>query len=239
VTRIKGTYGIDAPYVPIAFGVLALVAFVLAALTTANGGWFGWFVVGLFFLVQGVIYVHTTFRGKFVIWSRLLDRLDPDGGATTLDVGCGRGMVLITTALRLTDGRATGIDLWRSRDQSGNGPARTQANADENGVGDRIGIETADMTALPMADATFDLVTANVALQNLKNRELRRTAIGEMFRVAKPGAPIVIVDIQYTQEYRDDLVELGAQSVAIRNLGLDGWYGNPFFASKLVSARKP
>jgi len=238
VSRIKGSYGVDAPYVPIAFGVLAAIAFVLAALTTSNGGWLGWVVVALFFLVQGVIYLHTTCRGKFVIWSRVLDRMKLEGDETTLDVGCGRGMVLVSTALRLPNGRAEGIDRWRNRDQSGNDPERTRENAVANGVAGRIKIETADMTSLPMADSTFDLVTANVALQNVKDRELRRTAIAEMFRVAKPGAAILIVDIQHTQEYRDDLTALGAQSVAIRTLGIDGWFGNPLFACKLVSARK-
>ncbi len=238
VSRIKGSYGVDAPSVPIAFGMLAAVAFVLAALTASNGGWAGWVVVALFFLVQGVIHLHTTCRGKFVIWSRVLDRMKLEGDETTLDVRCGSGMVLVSTALRLPNGRAEGIDRWRSRDQSGNDPKRSRENAAVNGVADRVGIGTADMTSLPMADATFDLVTANLVLRNMKDRELRRTAIAEMFRVAKPGAAILIVDIQYTQNCRDDLTALGAQSVAIRTLGIDGWFGNPLFACKLVSARK-
>jgi cyclopropane fatty-acyl-phospholipid synthase-like methyltransferase len=43
-----------------------------------------------------------------------------------LDIGCGRGAVLISAARRLPQGRATGADIWRLRDQTGNSQAAAQ-----------------------------------------------------------------------------------------------------------------
>jgi arsenite methyltransferase len=48
----------------------------------------------------------------------LLDRLGLRGDERILDLGCVRGAVLLA-AQHLTTGRAVGVDLWRSRDQSG------------------------------------------------------------------------------------------------------------------------
>jgi len=51
-------------------------------------------------------------RGKFQVWDEILDELHLGGDERVLDMGCGRGAVLIAVARRLTTGRVTGIDLW-------------------------------------------------------------------------------------------------------------------------------
>ncbi len=50
----------------------------------------------------------------------ILDLVPWSGDQQVLDVGCGRGLLLVGAAHRLTSGRAVGIDLWLARDQSGN-----------------------------------------------------------------------------------------------------------------------
>jgi SAM-dependent methyltransferase len=237
--RIKGSYGIDAPYVPILSLLFSALAFVGAGLATSSVTLTWRLLLGVLLLLQGVWYLQATYRGKFRIWARLIDQLQLTGDEAVLDVGCGRGMVLITVAQRLVSGRATGIDLWRTRDQSGNDPDATRANAECNGVADRIELQTADMTLLPFPDGSFDVVTANVAIQNVKDRAERRTTIEEMVRVTKSGGTLLIVDIQYVDQYKEDLLACGASEVAVRRLGPVGWFGNPFFASRLVSAVKP
>jgi cyclopropane fatty-acyl-phospholipid synthase-like methyltransferase len=52
----------------------------------------------------------------------LLDRIEWTGQEEVLDVGCGRGLMLIGAAKRLTTGKATGIDIWQAEDLSGNRP---------------------------------------------------------------------------------------------------------------------
>jgi cyclopropane fatty-acyl-phospholipid synthase-like methyltransferase len=68
----------------------------------------------------------------------LLDSLDLRGDEHVLDLGCGRGAVLLMAAQRLTIGRAVGVDLWKTSDQSGNAEAATRRNADAEGVADRV-----------------------------------------------------------------------------------------------------
>jgi arsenite methyltransferase len=237
--RIAGKYGIDAPYVPLLSALLGAVALVGAVLapTTASMTWRLALAVILF--SQALVFLHMTVRGKFMVWERLFDQVSLDGDELVLDIGCGRGMVLITAARRLTTGRATGIDLWRAGDQSGNDPVATRVNAHANRVADRIDLQSVDMTRMQLPSATFDVVTANVAIRTVKDRVKRRAAIEEIYRVTRPGGTILLVDTQHVLEYRDDLVACGAEDVNLSGLGPSGWFGNPYVASRLVSATKP
>ena len=106
-------------------------------------------------------------------------------------------------------GHATGIDLWRSRDQSGNSAEATRKNTELNGVADRITLETGDMTALPYEDASFDLVTASISIHNIPNAEGRGRAVSEALRVLRPGGRLVIVDLGRTKEYIEVLRNAG------------------------------
>ena len=69
-----------------------------------------------------------------------------------LDIGCGRGLMLVGAARRLKTGQAVGIDLWRAEDQADNSPPAAQANAHTEGVSDRIRIDTGDARQLPYPD---------------------------------------------------------------------------------------
>ncbi len=122
---------------------------------------------------------HSSRRGKFVVWRQILDDLKMRGDEQILDVGCGRGAVLLMAAGRLTTGHATGIDLWRTQDQSGNAIEATRKNADAEGVAGRVSLETADMTALPFAAGSFDLILSSLAIHNVPGR---RSAIARLRR---------------------------------------------------------
>ena len=74
-------------------------------------------------------YFYSTGPGKLSVWKGLLDDLDLRGDEHVLDIGCGRGAVLISAAHRLPRGRATGADIWRLRDQTGNSQAAAERNA--------------------------------------------------------------------------------------------------------------
>jgi SAM-dependent methyltransferase len=150
----KGQYGLDAPYL-LVLPVIVIVFDVWQAFVTRRP----WPLIGgaliAFFCGFGW---HSSRRGKFVVWRQILDDLKMRGDEQILDVGCGRGAVLLMAASHLTTGHATGIDLWRTQDQSGNAIEATRRNAQAEGVAGRVSLDTADMTALPFAAGSFDLI---------------------------------------------------------------------------------
>ena len=116
------------------------------------------------FLACEAFYLHGTLRGKFVLWAELMDRLSLRGDERILDLGCGRGAVLLMAAQHLTTGRAVGVDLWRTVDQSGNSAEATQRNAIAEEVADRVELHTGDMTALPFEDNRIVVTTLDKAV---------------------------------------------------------------------------
>ena len=61
-------------------------------------------IFGLFFGLCALSYLYTTLHGKFVWWADLLDDAALKGNEYAVDLGCGRGAVLISLAKRLTTG---------------------------------------------------------------------------------------------------------------------------------------
>ena len=237
----RGDYGYDAPYALVIFAIIALVSGIIATIewwhgpSRAAGMATGYFV---FFLGMTVSFFYTTRRGKFLEWEAILDRAGLRGDERVLDIGCGRGAVLTAVARRLTDGRATGIDIWSTHDQSGNARDVTLRNASLEGVADRVDVETGDMRALPFREASFDVVVSSLAIHNIKSNDDRRRAIAEGFRVLKPGGRMLIADIRATSIYADALRTLGASNIERRRLGWRFWWGNPVAATTLLTASK-
>lgn len=238
---LRGEYGYDAPYALAIFGLLSLCAGLGAIIAWLQGSirlatqlttYF------LFFLANASSFLYTTRRGKFLEWDRILDRLHLRGDEKVLDMGCGRGAVLTSVGRRLTTGRVTGIDIWSTKDQSGNAESVTLHNASLEGVADRVQIETGDMRALPFPEATFDLVVSSLAIHNIRSDAERKRAIIEGFRVLKPEGRIVIADIRAVGIYEETLRSLGALNVERRRLGWRFWWGNPFAATTLLTASK-
>jgi ubiquinone/menaquinone biosynthesis C-methylase UbiE len=180
------------------------------------------------------VYLHTTLRGKLRIWARELDRAGLKGNEQLLDLGCGRGAVLIEAARRLPTGRAVGADLWAGKDQSGNSPEATLANAAAAGVADRVEVQTADMIALPFADGSFDVVTSALAIHNIPSPEGRYRALDEAMRVLRPGGQLLVADFWWMA--RRYAAHLGQGT--LRSLGPRYWYGAPFLSITLLSAVK-
>jgi hypothetical protein len=58
----------------------------------------------------------------------------------------------------LPRGRAVGVDVWSTTDQSGNAEQVTRQNAALEGVAERVELHTADMRQLPFDDGSFDVV---------------------------------------------------------------------------------
>lgn len=230
----NGRYGIDAPYVPalMAAGLLACLGVI--AFTPLKG----WWLTAIILAILLALYLHTTLRGKFVVWRELLDAQTWRGSEQVLDLGCGRGAVLLMAAAHVPHGNAIGVDIWSSKDQSGNAMDVTTRNAEAKGVADRVALKTADMRELPFADASFDLVVSNVAIHNISDRAGRERAIEEAWRVLRPGGRLLIADISNSRQYQQQLAALGVDARR-RALGWRMWWGGPWMPTMLVTAQKP
>lgn len=211
-------YGIDAPNVVRNLFLVGLIGLIVWGTTVFNL-WSGTLVIPLpglkvAFPLNGMglgLGLGCTLMAVWMVWSskvgkirdreRLLQRVNWTGKEQVLDIGCGRGLMLIGAAKRLTTGRATGIDIWQTEDLSGNDPQATLRNAQYEGVANRIDIHTADMRKLPFADNSFDIVVSRAAIHNLYQVDDRAKAICEIARVLKPGGQALIEDIRHGQEY--------------------------------------
>jgi arsenite methyltransferase len=104
-----GSYGVDAPFVLLGLGAGVAVWVALAIVAALLGGpaavWFP--LLGVLIMTASfLLFLHTTRRGKFVAWDDALDALGLRGDEQVLDLGCGRGAVLLAVARRLSTGRA-------------------------------------------------------------------------------------------------------------------------------------
>jgi SAM-dependent methyltransferase len=238
----RGRYGIDGGYGGLAVfaameAALAGTALwaarrrrpAVAALAAAGGA----AVAG-----SAASYLYSTGPGKRAIWARLLDELGLRGDERVLDVGCGRGAVLMLVARRVPAGRAVGVDVWRRRDLSGNSRAAAERNAAAEGVRDRVEVADADARDLPFAEGSFDVVVSSLAISNIRDAGGRAQALREAVRVLRPGGRLRIVD-EGADRYAAVLQEAGCTGVAVRQLGWRTWYGLPGHHLPLVTAARP
>lgn len=235
----RGEYGIDAPLWPLMLGSASAVLTASAIVMRTRS----WAVVpmlaGLGLGLQTASYLYTTRSGKFAVWAELLEGLDLRGDERVLDMGCGRGAVLLLAAKLLPRGRAVGLDLWATRDQSGNAIEATLGNAALEGVSERVELHTGDMRSLPFEDASFDVVLSSLAIHNIADPVGRAEAVGQAVRVLKPGGRLLIADFRWTKNYAVTLHAYGLRNVQERDLGWRFWYGGPWTGTNLVSATKP
>ncbi len=205
MTTVCADYGLDVPGVVRTLataGVLSLTAGgahlrspwlsrrLLAPAATVAG-----FGAGVLCLSVAGFAVWLSRVAKLRERDRLLAAIPWRGDEMVLDVGCGRGLLLIGAAKRLTSGTALGVDLWDRSLESGNHPAATWANARAEGVADRIAVRDGDARRLPLADRSCDVVVSSLMLHHLTDPRDRERAVREMARVLKPGGHLAILDV--------------------------------------------
>jgi demethylmenaquinone methyltransferase/2-methoxy-6-polyprenyl-1,4-benzoquinol methylase len=104
------------------------------------------------------------------------------GRAVVLDLACGTGDLAF--ALAAPGRRVVGLDV--SREMLG----RAAARADANGATTPC-FAAGDMVALPIADASVDVVTVGYGLRNASRLD---AALDEVARVLRPGGHVVTLD---------------------------------------------
>ena len=215
--QLKPDFGVDAPGIVALFvvggGSAAIIGAVIWRLGDSLPGF--WQALaplllwpGLTFCLTGLVMLWGSKVGKLRVRQRILNQLNLQGHEVVLDVGCGRGLMLLGVASRLTTGRAVGIDLWQTQDQSGNAITTTEENARRAAVAEKVELHTGNMCDLPFDSHRFDAVVSSWAIHNVPDSAGRKKALTEIIRVLKPGGRLVIVDISYTSEYQKVLEEL-------------------------------
>ena len=237
----KPDYGIDAPHVIrnllIAGVVCALLALAVGSVTIAHIRFE--FYPGLLysagcFVVPAILMLMYAKAGKFRHRDRMLAKVTWAGTETVLDVGAGRGLLLIGAAKRLTAGHATGIDIWNAEDLSGNGPEALLSNIALEGVEEKTTVKSEDARKMSFPDGSFDVVLSNLCLHNIYQQEGRSQACREIARVLKRGGIAVISDYRHVREYAAAFVACG---LTVEMCPLD-WTGT-FPPLRILIARKP
>ena len=159
--------------------------------------------------LMALLFVHYVKRGKFRHRDFILGLHAWQGDERVLDVGCGRGLLLVGAAKRLTTGDAVGLDVWNAEDLSGNSVVATKHNLALEGVEDQCSLVTEEAQAMPFPDGSFDLVVSNVCLHNIYDAEERKKALSEIARVLRVGGEALLSDYKLTGEYASYLGELG------------------------------
>jgi arsenite methyltransferase len=190
--------------------------------------------VGLGFLIVAASMVWSSRVGKLNLRDQLLDGFNWRGDEAVLDVGCGRGLLVIGAAKRLKTGKATGVDVWQSEILSGNSPEAALSNAKAEGIESRVKIESADTRKLPYGASSFDIVVSSLAIHNIDSVPERAKALREMARVLKPGGRLAIFDILHTAEYAKALQQLGLVDIKLSGYNLL-WC----MPCRTVTAKKP
>ncbi len=241
----KPDYGVDAPAAMrnlLVIGAALLVAgtvfppFLHFGPVAIGRGVFLWTGGALF--GEGLLFLLYVKYGKLRHRDFMLGMHVWRGDEQVLDVGCGRGLLLVGAAKRLSAlggaGRVTGVDVWSNVDMGGNSQAATERNLELEGVADRCALVTESAAAMGFPDDSFDVVVSNLCLHNIYERAPRERAVREIARVLRPGGLALLSDYKRTGEYARELRELGFK-VSMRW----GSWLTTFPPLRVVIARKP
>ena len=216
----KPDYGVDAPKV-LRNLFLAGAACVIGGFTLPHQLHLGsvtvkltpmFFGTGGLLLAEGLLYLLYVKKGKLKHRDYMLSLHQWKGDEQVLDVGCGRGLLMIGAAKRLTPGgtgKAIGIDVWSNVDMGSNSPEATQMNMEIEGVEDRCKVMNCTAQSMVFAKNSFDVVVSNLCLHNIYDKGEREDALGEIVRVLRPGGVALISDYKLTREYAKNLNAMG------------------------------
>lgn len=214
--QTKPDYGIDAPAVLRNFFLFGTVALALAIFLPTRvrlgpviflASSFYW--LAAFLLAEAFLYLLYVKVGKHYHRDRMLAMIPWRGTEQVLDIGCGRGLLLVGAAKRLTTGHATGIDLWSNEDMGGNSPEATQRNIALEGVTDRCTVRSLPAQQMDFPDNHFQVIVSNLCLHNIYDEPTRRAALLQIARVLAPGGTALISDYKLTPSYARVFREAG------------------------------
>jgi ubiquinone/menaquinone biosynthesis C-methylase UbiE len=187
---------------------------------------------GRWIMASGVMMYLYSKIGKLRHRDRMLNQVEWTGREQALDVGTGRGLLLVGAAKRITTGKAVGIDIWNQEDLSGNNLQNLERNLEVEGVRGKTEIKNEDAQKMSFPNDTFDVIVSLACIHNIYNAPGRAQACHEIARVLKPGGTAIISDFRHMGEYRATLAKAGLE---VRKLP---WRFDSFPPMRILRARK-
>jgi arsenite methyltransferase len=132
-----------------------------------------------------------SFAGVANHW--LLGHIEP--GSVVVDLGCGAGTdLLIAAQMTGPTGRVIGVDMTTSMLE------RARASAREMGI-DHFELHESLIEALPMEDASVDVVISNGVIDLVPNKD---AVFDEIDRILRPGGRLQLADVVIHHEVSED-----------------------------------
>lgn len=169
----------------LAVGALIAVSTAIAIQVTVPH----WWPVAFLVLLLGAAFfvgnsIMRSFRSRDHIVLPMVDLLRSDQDMV-LDAGCGAGRTTIALSRVLRNGRVVAVDRFDADYIEDGGRGLLERNLHAAGLTERVKIETADLTALPFDNASFDSAVSTNVFDHLGRQ--KEQALREAFRVIKPG----------------------------------------------------
>lgn len=208
-------YGTDAPGVIRNLFIAAVVCIILpffvsvVTIGPVSIDLHGLLWAGLSCGLGGVLMLVYVKYGKFRHRDAMLSMVSWKGNEQVLDIGTGRGLLLIGAAKHLTSGKAVGIDIWSDTDMANNAEAHTRTNAQAEGVADKVEVLSMDAREMSFPDDSFDIILSNVCLHNIPDKAGRKEACLEIARILRKNGTGLISDFKNIHEYAENFKEAG------------------------------
>lgn len=184
-------------------------------------------LIGLGFAGAGYGLSWLAGPGRQRVLDQVLDSLQLQGSERVLDAGSAGGQLGLAAARRLKSGKVIALG-----ETSENEAPRELAK--NEGLGDKIRFESADLSKLSYSAANFDCVVASQLTTHLGGAPQRQQAVSELLRVLKPGGRIALHEIGGTADIQRLLEQSNLSNVITLSTQLPLQLGG-----KIVTAIKP
>lgn len=208
ILKSKPNYGFDgSPFgisivcfvgVVCFLGGVALITFPILRLKVVA---FVLMLCGLLMVIICGSYLYYVKLGKLHRRDKMISMINWKGNEKVLDIGTGRGLLMIGAAKKLTLGKSIGIDIWNPGDMHSNTYQNTMKNAELEGVLEKVEVRNEDVQSMSFPNHTFDVIISNLCIHNIPTKDGRRKACEEIVRVLKPNGTVIITDKSHTKEY--------------------------------------
>jgi sarcosine/dimethylglycine N-methyltransferase len=145
---------------------------------------------------------------------KIAEQLKLDPSTTVLDIGAGYG----GSARYLVKTYGCPVDCLNLSEVQNE---RNRKLNQEQGVADKIDVYDGDFEALPMSDASYDVVWCQDSILHSSNRE---KVLEEAYRVLKPGGEFIFTDPMQSDDCNPEEIQPVLDRIHLPSMGSVGFY---------------